>query len=223
MSESMLEIKNITKYYPSRFGRQYALKDVSIKLPWANIALIGPNGAGKSTLLRIIGGTEFPNAGHIETKRSISWPLALGTGFQGSLSGRDNTRFVCRIHGIPESKLKEKEEFVKEFSELGDYFELPIKTYSSGMRSRFNFAVSMIYDLNFDILLLDEITSVGDYDFQKKSEEALQKRKESSKVMLVSHEMSLVEKLCDVALFIRDGKATFYENLAEAINEYRKC
>jgi capsular polysaccharide transport system ATP-binding protein len=222
-SKTMLSLRNITKYYPSRFGRRYALKNVSIDLPWANIAVMGPNGAGKSTLLRIIGGTEFPNAGTIETQHSISWPLALGTGFQGSLSGRDNTRFVCRIHGIPEQQLKEKEEFVKEFSELGDYFELPIKTYSSGMRSRFNFAVSMIYDLDFDIFLLDEITSVGDYDFQKKSEEALQRKKESSRVILVSHEMSLVEKICDVGLFISDGKATIYEDLAEAIAKYREC
>lgn len=219
----MLELRNITKYYPSRFGRQYALKNVSIELPWENIAVIGPNGAGKSTLLRIIGGTEFPDSGEIRTDRSISWPLALGTGFQGSLSGRDNTRFVCRIHGIPERELKKKEDFVKEFSELGDYFELPIKTYSSGMRSRFNFAVSMIYDLNFDIFLLDEITSVGDHDFQKKSEDALQARKKSSKVILVSHEMSLVEKLCDVALFVKDGHCQLFSNLSEAIELYRNC
>lgn len=219
----MIELRNVTKSYPTKVGRKYALRDVSIKLPWANIAVLGPNGAGKSTLLRLIGRTEFPDSGEIISEQRISWPLALGTGFQGSLTGRDNARFVCRIHGIPERELREKEEFVKEFSELGEYFELPIKTYSSGMRSRFNFAVSMISDLAFDVLLMDEITSVGDHAFQKKSEKALLEKKSTSKVILITHQMNLVQKLCDAALLVSNGEVKLLDDVSAAIAAYRKA
>ncbi|HHQ4051956.1 TPA: ABC transporter ATP-binding protein, partial [Citrobacter freundii] len=139
----MIKVENLTKSYITSKGRHYVFKDLNFELPTGkSVALIGRNGAGKSTLLRMIGGIDHPDSGMITTDQTISWPVGLAGGFQGSLTGRENVKFVARLYASKD-ELKEKIEFVQDFSELGKYFDMPIKTYSSGMRSRLGFSLSM--------------------------------------------------------------------------------
>lgn len=214
----MIRLENVSKYYPTRFGPKYVLKDISLDLPDdRDIAILGENGAGKSTLLRLLGGIDFPSKGKIISDRFISWPLALSGGYQRDMTGRENVRFVCRIHGI--SKTYAIEEFVKDFSELGEDFELPVGGYSSGMKVRYGFAVSMGFD--FDTYLLDEITSVGDAAFRKKCSQALNEKRESSNIIFVSHTEDMIRDHCDAAILLAYGRAEFYESVDCALYRYR--
>ncbi len=214
----MIRLENVYKYYPTRFGPKYVLKNLCFDLPDdRDIAILGVNGAGKSTLLRLLGGIDFPSQGKILSDRFISWPLALSSGFQGGMSGRENVRFVCRIHGITETA--EIEEFVKEFSELGHSFELPVGSYSSGMKSKYSFAVSMAFD--FDTYLMDEIMAVGDAAFKKKCSKALADKRSSANIILVSHSESLIKEQCNAAILLAYGRAEFYESVDRALFRYR--
>ncbi len=214
----MIHLKNVSKYYPTRFGPKYVFQNLNITIPDdRDIAILGINGAGKSTLLRLIGGIDFPSGGEIKSDRFISWPLALSSGFQRLMSGRENVRFVCRIHGIRDTK--EVEEFVKEFSELGDSFELPVGSYSSGMKAKFSFAVSMGFD--FDTYLMDEIMSVGDTSFRKKCQDAISGKRENSNIILVSHQMGTIRRHCNAAILLAYGRAEFYESVDRAIYRYQ--
>jgi capsular polysaccharide transport system ATP-binding protein len=214
----MIRLEHVSKYYPTRFGPKYVLKDLNIDLPDdRDIAILGENGAGKSTLLRLLGGIDFPSHGNIHSDRFISWPLALSSGFQRGMSGRENVRFVCRIHGIRETG--SIEEFVKDFSGLGESFELPVGSYSSGMGSKYGFAVSMGF--NFDTYLIDEITAVGDADFRKKCKQALIEKRETSNIILVSHDENMVREQCNAAILLAYGRAEFYESVDYALYRYR--
>lgn len=156
----MIVLENIAKRYRTESGPgRWVLKDVSMTIPRnRSVGLVGRNGAGKSTLLRLIGGIDEPSRGSVERRCRVSWPLGFGGGLQGLLTGRQNVKFVCRLHGYDEH-LGEQMEFVKSFSELGDAFEDPIKTYSSGMGARLKFALSLVFD--FEVYLVDELTAVG--------------------------------------------------------------
>lgn len=214
----MISLDNVSKYYPTRFGPHYVLKNLNIDIPDdRDIAILGPNGAGKSTLLRMIGGIDFPSTGAIHSDRFISWPLALSSGFEGSMTGRENVRFICRIHGVRDTA--EIEDFVKEFSELGDTFELPVRGYSSGMRSKYAFAVSMGFD--FDTYLMDEIMSVGDEGFRKKCEKAISEKRESANIILVSHNVATLRDHCNAAILLAYGRAEFYDSVDRAIFRYK--
>ncbi|HFP1231741.1 TPA: ABC transporter ATP-binding protein, partial [Escherichia coli] len=148
----MIKIENLTKSYRTPTGRHYVFKNLNIIFPKDyNIALIGQNGAGKSTLLRIIGGIDRPDSGNIITEHKISWPVGLAGGFQGSLTGRENVKFVARLYA-KRDELNERVDFVEEFSELGKYFDMPIKTYSSGMRSRLAFGLSMAFKFDYYLI-----------------------------------------------------------------------
>ncbi|WP_238738909.1 ABC transporter ATP-binding protein [Pseudomonas putida] len=186
--------------------------------PGKNIGLIGRNGAGKSTLMRLLGGADVPDSGTIVTDRSISWPVGLTGGFQGSMTGRDNIKFVCRIYGATGEAMREKIRYVQEFAEIGDWMDEPIKTYSSGMRSRVAFGLSMAFD--FDYYLIDEVMSVGDAQFKRKCTDAFQEKLQKSNVVLVSHSMPEIEKLCDVVLLVRNGGIQVYEDVTEGIKAY---
>lgn len=215
----MITLDNVSKYYPTKFGRHYVLKDVSFTLPGdRNIGILGANGAGKSTLLRLLGGMDMPNKGKVVRHSRVSWPLALSGGFQGSMTGRENTRFVCRIHGVHDTA--SVEEWVKEFSEIGKHYELPIKGYSSGMKSKFSFAVSMAFD--FDIYLTDEITSVGDARFRQKCIDVFTQKRETASLIMVSHDMKTLRQQCDMGIVLHDGQLTLHEDIEDAIAIYQK-
>ncbi|MCW0503731.1 ABC transporter ATP-binding protein [Aeromonas piscicola] len=214
----MITLDNVSKYYPTKFGRHYVLKDVSFTLPGdRNIGILGANGAGKSTLLRLLGGMDMPNQGKVIRHSRVSWPLALSGGFQGSMTGRENTRFVCRIHGVHDTA--EVEEWVKEFSEIGLHYELPIKGYSSGMKSKFSFAVSMAFD--FDIYLTDEITSVGDARFRQKCIDVFTQKRETASLIMVSHDMKTLRQQCDMGIVLQNGQLTLHDDIEDAIAIYQ--
>lgn len=217
----MIRIEGLTKSYRTPNGRHYVFENLNIELPSnKSVALIGRNGAGKSTLLRMIGGIDRPDTGKILTNNTISWPVGLAGGFQGSLTGRENVKFVARLYSKQE-ELKDKISFVEDFSELGKYFDMPIKTYSSGMRSRLGFGLSMAF--NFDYYLVDEVTAVGDARFKKKCEDIFNERCEKSSLLMVSHSFNSLKRYCSSALFLgRNNVTKYFDDIGEAISNYEK-
>lgn len=216
----MIELRHLTKSFVTPKGRHYVFKDLNAILPEnKSVALLGKNGAGKSTLLRIIGGIDYPDQGEVITQKSISWPVALSGGFQGSLTARQNIRFVARLYVENEEQVNYVVNFVEEFAEIGKYFDMPIKSYSSGMRSRIGFGLSMAF--NFDYYLLDEVGAVGDASFRKKSQRLLDELKESSNIIMVSHDLKDLTRNCDVAFLVRDGQAEYFEDVLEAVEVYK--
>lgn len=216
----MFEVRNLTKSYQTPRGRRYVFQDISFSIPpGRNIGLIGRNGAGKSTLMRLLGGADKPDKGRILTDRSVSWPVGLSGGFQGSMSGRDNVKFVCRVYGAVGDRMREIIKYVDEFSDLGKWFDEPVRSYSSGMRSRLGFGLSMAFD--FDYYLIDEVMSVGDSHFKKKSSMVFQEKMKKSNIILVTHSMEDVRKLCDVILYINDGKVQVFDDIEAGISAYQ--
>lgn len=215
----MIELRNVTKYYPVHNGMRFILNDVSFTIPTrANVAVLGPNGAGKSTFLRLIGGAESANSGTILTDSDISWPLGLASGFHNSLSGRQNVLFVCRINGLDRPDTRQVIRQVSEFAEIGEYFDMPVNTYSSGMRARLGFGLSMAFQ--FDVYLIDELTSVGDVNFKQKAKLAFKEICKESSLIYVSHSLNTLRDSCDSALFLRDGHANYYPDIEEGIQAY---
>jgi capsular polysaccharide transport system ATP-binding protein len=216
----MIELKNLTKSYVTPKGRHYVFKNLNAVLPEnKSVALLGKNGAGKSTLLRVIGGIDYADEGKVISNKSISWPVALSGGFQGSLTARQNVRFVARLYVSNEDEVEQVVQFVEEFAEIGKYFDMPIKSYSSGMRSRIGFGMSMAF--NFDYYLLDEVGAVGDASFRKKSQALLDELKEKSNIIMVSHDLKDLTRNCDVAFLVRDGKAEYFDDIKEAVEVYK--
>ncbi len=214
----MIKLNNITKFYPSKLGDQYIFKDLSFEIPSGhNIAILGSNGAGKSTLFRLLAGSEYPNKGSVETDLNVSWPVALTTGIHGQMTGSENTRFIGMINGVADLNLYEKR--VSDFAQLGSKFFLPVKTYSSGMRPRLAFACSM--GIDFDVYLIDEVTSVGDAKFRKKTKQALTEKSKNANVIMVSHEMDELRHFCDSAIVLHKGKLIFYNDLEQGIKHYQ--
>ncbi|XAW89843.1 ABC transporter ATP-binding protein [Vibrio sp. CDRSL-10 TSBA] len=215
----MIKLQNLTKYYPSELGKQYVFKDINFTLPEGhNVALLGSNGAGKSTLFRIIAGSEYPNTGKVVTDKAISWPVALATGIHPQMTGRENTRFIGRVNGV--ANLDEYEEKVKRFAELGVKYDLLVKNYSSGMRSRLAFGCCIAID--FDVYLIDEATSVGDQKFRKKAKQALLDKSKTASVIMVSHDMKEIREFCDSAIILHQGTLTFYDDLERALKVYEE-
>ncbi|MFZ3516544.1 ABC transporter ATP-binding protein [Vibrio harveyi] len=215
----MIKLENLTKFYPSKLGNQYIFQDINFTIPEGhNIAMLGSNGAGKSTLFRILAGSEYPNKGKVVTDREISWPVALATGIHPQMTGRENTRFIGRVNGVAD--LKAYEEKVKNFAELGVKYDLLVKSYSSGMRSRLAFGCCISID--FDIYLIDEATSVGDQKFRKKAKEALLEKSKVASVIMVSHDMKEIREFCDSAIILHKGELQFYPELEQALKVYKK-
>lgn len=217
----MIVLENLTKSYKLENGdRHYVFKNLSFEFPSdCSIGLIGPNGAGKSTLMRILGGMDIADSGRVKTDKKISWPVGLSGGFQGSLSARDNVRFVSRIYGYEGEKMLEKVNFVEEFAEIGKFFDEPVKTFSSGMRSRVAFGLSMAFD--FDYYLIDEAGAVGDAKFKKKSDAIYKEKLKNSKVIMVSHNMRDIEQWCDKIVLVEGGNATVFDDVKEGIAAYQ--
>ncbi len=212
----MIEFRSVNKAYDMANGKNIVLKDVSFKFPEKkNIGVLGVNGAGKSTLLRLIAGSEYPDSGKIIRKGRYSWPLGFSGSFHPSLTGIENLRFACRIYN---SDIKYVTEYVKDFSEIGDYIHEPIKTYSSGMRSRLAFALSMAID--FEVYLVDEIMGVGDQGFQKKCKDAFTAKREHSSIIMVSHSMATIKEYSDVAILLTGENLEIHDDVEHAIELY---
>lgn len=217
MINKCIELNNIYKSYPINHGREMRLilDNVSFSIyPRDRLGIMGPNGAGKSTLIQLISGALQPDQGVVYRGMSISWPLAFGGAFQGSLTGRDNAKLLARVYNV---NIEETVKFVENFTEFGIYFDEPVRSYSTGMNSRLGFALSMAID--FDCFLVDEIISVGDQRFNKKCELELEQRSEKAMIM-VSHHVDLVRKNCTKAGFLQYGKLHMYNDIEEAIYAY---
>jgi len=217
----MIELQNVTKSYRTNQGREYIFRNLSFTLPAGkNIALIGKNGAGKSTLMRLLGGLDTPDSGRIITSGSISWPVGLSGGFQGSLTGRQNVKFVCHVYGAHGEAMRKKVAYVEDFAEIGAYFDRPVKTYSSGMRARVAFGLSLAFD--FDYYLVDEAMSVGDAHFKQKATSEFKAKISQAKIILVTHGMEQVRALCDYVLLVDRGQIIPFTDVSEGIAAYMK-
>jgi len=215
----MIHIDNLTKSYPSDLGEQYVFKNLTFDIPSGhNIALLGKNGAGKSTLFRLIAGSEYPDKGKITTNKTLSWPVSLVTGIHPRMTGRENVRFIGRVNGVSDLNLYEAR--VSNFAGLGAKFDLPVQTYSSGMRSKLAFGCCV--EIDFDIYLIDEATSVGDQKFRRLARQKLLKKSKEANVILVSHEISEIKLFCDSAIILDDGELTFYSDLNAALSIYQE-
>lgn len=216
----MIRFKDVSKFYSTKKGRSYVYKDVNLELPTSkSIGVLGPNGAGKSTLIRMIGGADYPSTGQITTDKNVSWPLGLQGGLQGVMTGRENVRFVARVHGYKKTHIIEQQ--VEEFAEIGRYFDEPVKNYSNGMRARVAFGLSMAFDFEFDVLLIDELNAVGDANFKKKSEKILKEKYEKTKVIMVNHSIPQLKKFCEAGLLVKDQSIIYFDRLEDAVDEYK--
>ena len=215
----MINFENMSKYYPTKKGRHYVFKAINTQLPTdQNIGILGPNGVGKSTLIKILGGADKPSEGQITSTQKISWPLGLQGGLQGSMSARENVRFVARIHGYKNTK--DIEQQVADFAEIGEHFDEPVKSYSSGMSSKIKFGLATAFDFNFDVLLIDELRAVGDAKFKQKSTEILTERYKNKTIIMVSHSMSELRKFCQAGVLIKNKSLVFHPLLENAIKDY---
>lgn len=212
----MIELHNVTKAYRTRSGSHLVLDNVSLQFPpGVNVGILGRNGAGKSTLLRVIAGIELPDFGTVYRKGRISWPLGFAGGFNASLSGEENCRFVARIYG---EDIDHVVDFARDFAELGEFFYMPIRTYSSGMRARLAFGLSMAID--FNVYLVDEVTAVGDQRFRSKCRSAFAERRNRASIIMVSHDMKTISEYCDRCAMLHEGDLLLYEDMKQARAAY---
>jgi capsular polysaccharide transport system ATP-binding protein len=210
----MIELRNIHKSYYAKGIHKQIFQGLDFDFnPNQNYAIVGKNGVGKSTLLRLIAGAENPDYGEIIRKCKISWPLGFSGGFNGSMTGLENLKFVARIYGEDPNRIIDS---VFEFSELGNSMKLPIKTYSSGMRTRLAFGLSLA--INFDCYIIDEVISVGDTEFRKKSKKAFEEKLDKSFVILASHSPTIIKEYCNCGLIL-DSRGVHYHDTVDSLLE----
>jgi capsular polysaccharide transport system ATP-binding protein len=213
----MIRLHGIHKSFRTHFGEREVLSGLDCTFHRGEaVGILGRNGAGKTTLLRLIAGVEHPNRGRVERGMSVSWPLGFAGAMHYSITGADNARFIARIYDRPIDRTLE---FVESFAELGEYFRMPVRTYSSGMMTRLGFALSLAVD--FDCYLVDEVVAVGDSRFGERCRAALHERRERSALLLVSHQPETVRAFCTKAAVLQDGRLTRYDDLDEAIAVYQ--
>ncbi|KGQ45223.1 ATP-binding protein [Gallibacterium anatis] len=214
----MISVEHVYKKYQTRTGSVTVLNDINFSLKKGEkIGILGRNGAGKSTLIRLISGVEAPTSGIIRREMSISWPLAFSGAFQGSLTGMDNLRFICRIYNADIEYVKA---FTESFSELGRYLYEPVKNYSSGMKARLAFALSL--SVEFDCYLIDEVIAVGDSRFSDKCRYELFEKRQDRSIILVSHSPNAIRQYCDNAMVLDQGKMLQFPSIDEAYQYYNK-
>ena len=212
----MIRLERVSKAFQRDGIRRQILRDVSFTLPDARgLALIGRNGAGKSTLLRLIAGTLAPDTGRVVSTERLSWPMGFSGGFPPALSGAQNTRFVARLYGRDPHALAD---FVQGFAELGRAFRQPVETYSSGMKARLAFAVSI--GLEFECYLVDEIIGVGDAGFREKCRSAFRECLSHARLIMVSHNPQALRQFCSAGLVIEAGRLVFYPELEDALSAH---
>lgn len=213
----MIRFEHLSKSFWVNGYRKVVIDDLNLELPTGtSLALLGRNGAGKSTLLQMIAGTMRPDSGSITSDGTISWPVGFGGSFHGELTGKQNVRFLARIYGVDTDSLID---YVEDFAELGKHFNMPVRSYSQGMRSRLTFGTSM--GIRFDTYLVDEVTAVGDAKFRQKSRAVFQERMQTSSAILVSHDMPQVRNFCNAGIVLENGRMQYFDDLDEAIALHR--
>lgn len=212
----MIKLENLTKVYRVD-GRHHVVADnINAVFPsGVSVGLLGRNGAGKSSLLRMISGTMDPTSGRVVSDGAVSFPVGFAGSFHPELTGAQNVRFVARIYGVDTDALVD---FVADFAELGHHYGLPIRSYSSGMKARLSFGVSM--GIPFETYLLDEVTSVGDARFRRKSERMLMDRLGGAASIYVSHSLGSVRRLCQAGAVLDGGKLYWYDDIEEALDHH---
>ena len=214
----MIDLRDVYKFYRNGSHTKVVLDHVTTTFERGHsYGILGVNGAGKSTMLRLIAGTELPNSGKIRRDVKVSWPLGFASAFNSVMTGRNNVTFAARAYG---QDVREVLEFVEDFSELGDYLDVPIRTYSSGMASKLAFGLSMA--IQFDVYLIDEITGVGDARFQKRCEEAFAARRDYADVIMVSHHVGTIKSYCDRGAVLVDGRLMMFADIDQAIDIYNR-
>jgi capsular polysaccharide transport system ATP-binding protein len=212
----MIVLDRVCKSYRTRAGRKTVLDGVNAIFPSGhNFGILGPNGAGKSTLIRLIAGSEPPDRGIVRRHARVSFPLGFGGTFHGAISGRENVAFIARIYG---AAVRPTIDYVEGFSELGEYFEMPVNTYSAGMRARLAFAACLAID--FDVYLIDEVTEIGDQRFQRRCAEAFRQRILRSDIILVTHNPQTVRQYCDRGAVLANGQLRIHDNVNAALESY---
>ncbi len=216
----MIIVEDVHKRHQTDHGPgKWVLQGVSFTIPKKlSVGIVGANGAGKSTLLRIVGGVDQPNKGHVERHCRVSWPMGFGGGLQGSLTGRQNAKFVCRIHGH-EQDIPDRLAFIQDFAEIGEAFDEPVKTYSTGMKSRLQFGLSLAFD--FDVYISDEVTSTGDAAFKAKAAASFKKLADHASLIMVSHGAGTLKQFCQAGIWIHNGQAHWFDQIDDALKAYK--
>ena len=213
----MIDVKNVYKSYNVDGKINHVLHNISIQFPThENIGILGLNGAGKSTLLRMIAGIEMPDSGTVKSTGRISWPIGFKGGFNSSLSGEENCRFVARIFN---EDVDQVVGYTQDFAELGKHFFMPIGTYSSGMKARLAFGLSMAID--FDMYLVDEVIAVGDNIFKKKCKRVFRDRQDHSAIIMVSHNINTIKEYCTKCAILTSGSMRMFNNIDMAAKVYK--
>lgn len=215
----MIEVLDVHKRYYTDHGMgPWVLQGVNLVIPHrVSVGLVGGNGAGKSTLLRIIGGVDYPSKGEVRRHCKVSWPMGFAGGLQGSMTGRQNTKFVARIHGMGH-ELPRILAQVQEFAEIGAAFDEPIKTYSSGMKSRLQFGLSLAFD--FDVYISDEVTATGDRRFKAKAKKAFKNMVGKASIIMVSHSEGALKDFCQAGIWLHQGQAYWFDQVDDALRAY---
>jgi len=214
----MLELRNLTKIFSVDGIRKTVFEDINLVVPEkVSVGLLGQNGAGKSTLLKILAGNMEATRGEVICDGTISWPVGFAGSFHKDLTGSQNVKFVARIYGVDTDEMSW---FVEQFADLGQHYYLPVRSYSSGMKSRLAFGVSMA--VPFDYYLVDEATATGDAAFRAKSSAVFLDRMRSAGSFVVSHQMNTIRELCNVGMVLENGQVTYYEDLEEAISHHEE-
>jgi capsular polysaccharide transport system ATP-binding protein len=214
----MIMLDGVSKVYRTRTGRKTVLDNVSATFEAGhNFGILGVNGAGKSTLIRLLAGSEEPDCGVIRRYARVSFPLGFGGTFHGALSGSENVAFIARIYGV---RIRRTIDYVEAFAELGEYFTMPVNTYSAGMRARLAFATCLAID--FDVYLIDEVTEIGDQRFRRKCAEAFRERMLRSDIILVTHNAHTLRQYCDRGAVLADGQLALYDDVASALGRYHR-
>jgi capsular polysaccharide transport system ATP-binding protein len=214
----MIALDGVSKSYRTTRGRQIVLDDTSATFPTGcNFGVLGANGAGKSTLIRLLAGAEMPDRGKIRREGRVSFPLGFGGTFHGSLSGRENVTFIARVYG---EDVRATTAYVTDFAELGEYFDMPVNTYSSGMRARLAFGMCLA--IEFDTYLIDEVTEIGDERFRRKCAAAFRERIVRSDIILATHNSRTLRQYCDRGAILAGGELRLFDDIAGALNAYRR-
>jgi capsular polysaccharide transport system ATP-binding protein len=214
----MIALEAVAKAYRTASGRKRVLDDVSAEfVSGCNFGILGANGSGKSTLLRVLAGSEMPDHGTVRRSARVSFPLGFSGTFHGALSGRENVEFIARVYG---AGLRQTRRFVEEFAELGDYFSMPVNTYSAGMRARLAFAACLA--IEFDVYLIDEVTETGDENFRRKCAAAFRERLRRSDIILATHNHHTIRQYCDRAAVLANGRLQLFADVPSAFDFYRR-